>query len=76
MRAQKLPNLFWNTINSMYVCMHTAVPAAHCAMVYYVVHIINFYNHMNRKHGFRPGIPTYISLGSHGQYHRITVVLQ
>ena len=73
MRAQKLPNLFWahiymhyfqsvvtyNAISSMYVRMHTAVPAAHCAMVYYAVHNINFYNQKNRTHGFRPGTPTY-----------------
>ena len=39
--------------------MHTAVPAAHCAMVYYAVHNINFYNQKNRTHGFQPGIPTY-----------------
>ena len=39
--------------------MHTAVSAAHCTMVYYVVHNINFYNQKNHAHGFRPGTPTY-----------------
>ena len=38
------------------VYMHTAVPAA---MVYYVVHNINFYNEKNRTHGFQPGTLTY-----------------
>ena len=28
----------YNTINFMHVCMYTTVPAAHCAMMYYVVH--------------------------------------
>ena len=38
--------------------MHTAVPVVHCAMVYYVVHNINFYNQKNCTHGFRPGTLT------------------
>ena len=53
--------------------MHTAVLAAHCAMVYYVVHNINFYTikritRMDSDQGLR-----HITSGSHGQYHRITV---
>ena len=57
--------------------MHTAVLAAHCAMVYYyAVHNINFYTIkriacMDSDQGLQ-----HITLESHGQYHRITVVLQ
>ena len=53
--------------------MHTAVPAAHCAMVYYVMHNINFYNQKNRTHGFRPGTPTYhLGITWQGRRNRTT----